>query len=148
MTASGRKDDQEKPRVDLLDAEWLEEVGRVLSFGARKYAAHNWRGGISISRLLGAVLRHTFAIMRGEDIDPESGLTHAGHLSCSAMFLFWMLKHRKDLDDRYVDKPAGESRKETSLLSPKGVYEQVVGHQAPEVAAFFGANPRDSEVGR
>lgn len=100
-TSSGLKYDDEKPRVDLLDSEWLEGTAQVLTFGARKYAAHNWRGGISYSRLIGAGLRHLFAIMRGEDVDPESGLGHVYHLSCCVMFLSWMMTHRKDLDDRW-----------------------------------------------
>lgn len=101
-SATGQKFDNEKSRVDLLDPEWLEEVGHVLRFGAQKYAPNNWRGGISYHRLIGALLRHVFAILRGEDNDPESGLTHAGHASCCIMFLFWMMKHRKDMDDRYA----------------------------------------------
>jgi hypothetical protein len=97
----GIKYDQDKSRVDLLDAEFLESVGHVLGFGARKYAANNWRGGISVSRLLGSTLRHVLALMRGERLDPESGLPHTAHLGCNAMFLHWMLKNREDLDDRY-----------------------------------------------
>lgn len=98
---SGRKDDSEKPRVDLLDPEFLIGIASVLGFGAKKYAAHNWRGGIAYSRLIGAILRHSFAILRGEDTDPESGLPHVHHLGCSVMFLSWMMTHRKDLDDRF-----------------------------------------------
>lgn len=98
---SGVKHDTDKPRVDLLDPNFLVSVGEVLGFGAKKYAAHNWRGGISYSRLFGAILRHTFAAMRGEDTDPESGLPHTAHLGCCVMFLHWMMHHRKDLDDRY-----------------------------------------------
>ncbi len=101
MEATGNKADVGKTRVDLLDAEFLEGTGRVLAFGATKYAAHNWRGGIAYSRLLGAILRHTLAILRGEDVDTESGEPHVYHLSCSVMFLSWMMKHRKDLDDRW-----------------------------------------------
>jgi hypothetical protein len=101
MKEGGVKFDSAKPRVDLLDSEFLESVGAVLGFGAQKYAAHNWRGGISYSRLLGAAMRHLLAIMRGEDTDPESGLPHTGHLGCCVMFLHWMMVHRKDLDDRY-----------------------------------------------
>jgi hypothetical protein len=101
---SGVKYDTEKTRVDLLDAEWLEAVGEVLRFGAVKYAAHNWRGGIVYSRLIGAALRHLLAIMRGEDMDKESGLPHTAHLSCCIMFLFSMMNHRKDLDDRYKNE--------------------------------------------
>lgn len=98
---SGVKNDKDKPRVDLLDPLALEGIAAVLAFGAKKYAAHNWRGGISYSRLLGAAIRHTFAILRGEDTDPESGLPHVDHLGCSWMFLSNMMKTRPDLDDRY-----------------------------------------------
>lgn len=98
---SGLKYDQEKPRVDLLDPLALEGLARVLTFGAKKYAAHNWRGGISFCRLLGAALRHIFAILRGEDVDAESGLPHVDHLGCCWMFLSNMMKTRPDLDDRW-----------------------------------------------
>lgn len=99
--ATGLKYDTEKIPLDLLDPLALEGVGRVLEFGRKKYAAHNWRGGISYSRLLGAALRHTFAILRGEDTDPESGLPHVDHLGCCWMFLSNMMKTRPDLDDRW-----------------------------------------------
>jgi hypothetical protein len=102
--ATGVKHDGEKPRVDLLDPQALEGIAAVLAFGAKKYAADNWRGGISYRRLIGAALRHTFAIMRGEDIDPESGLPHVDHLGCCWMFLSNMMKTRPDLDDRYKEK--------------------------------------------
>ncbi len=95
------KADSNKPRVDLIDAEWLEGIGYVLKFGADKYADHNWRRGFKFSRLIAACFRHLLAIMRGEDVDPESGLPHVHHLSCSVMFLAWHLKHKPELDDRW-----------------------------------------------
>ena len=95
------KADGNKSRVDLIDPEWLEGIGEVLKFGAIKYADHNWRKGFKYSRLIGACLRHLLAIMRREDIDPESGLPHVNHLSCSVMFLAWHLRHKKELDDRW-----------------------------------------------
>lgn len=101
--SGGTKYDQDKPGVHLLDPLALEGIARVLDFGARKYAAHNWRGGISYSRLIGAALRHTFAILRGEDVDPESGLPHVDHLGCCWMFLSNMMKTRPDMDDRYKE---------------------------------------------
>jgi len=42
--------------------------------------------------------------MEGEDNDPESKLSHVGHILCNAMFLSYMSIFRKDLDDRYIDK--------------------------------------------
>lgn len=102
--ATGVKLDGDKSRVELLDPEFLLSVGDVLAFGAKKYSSHNWRGGISYSRLLGAALRHTLAILRGEDTDVESGFAHTAHLGCCVMFLHWMMIHRKDLDDRYISR--------------------------------------------
>src|SRR5690242_1730956 len=89
---SGTKYDQGKLPLDLLDPLALEGLAEVLKFGASKYAAHNWRGGISWSRLLAALLRHTFAILRGERIDPESGLPHIDHVGCCCMFASNMIK--------------------------------------------------------
>lgn len=98
---TGLKHDDGKSRIDLIDSEFLEGLGNVLKFGANKYAAHNWRGGIAYSRLIGAAYRHLGAINRGEDIDEESGYPHVYHLACCVMFLSWMIKHRPDLDDRW-----------------------------------------------
>ena len=98
----GTKFDGEKPRMDLLDADYLEGVAKVLTFGANKYAAHNWREGINVSRLIAASYRHLGAINRGEDVDSESGLAHAYHLGCCVMFLASMLNTRPDLDDRWT----------------------------------------------
>ncbi len=96
---NGTKYDQDKPRMDLLDAEALEGLAKVLTFGANKYAAHNWRKGISNSRLIAALLRHLFAICRGEETDPESGLPHIDHVGCCWMFLSNNMKKRPDLND-------------------------------------------------
>jgi len=100
---TGKKNDNEKPRMDLLDAAFLEGVAEVLSFGARKYAAHNWRGGIHYSRLIAGIYRHLGAINRGEDIDPESGKPHVYHIGCGTMFLASMMQTRQDLDDRWKE---------------------------------------------
>lgn len=107
----GMKFDTDKPRMDLLDAQALEGLATVLTFGAKKYAAHNWRNGISNSRLVAALLRHTFAILRGEYTDPESGLPHIDHVGCCWMFLSNNLKNREDLNDLW--KSSGASPQES-----------------------------------
>jgi hypothetical protein len=106
--SSGLKYDQDKPRMDLLDPLALEGLARVLGFGAKKYASHNWRGGISYCRIVAAILRHTMAILRGEDTDPESNLPHVDHLFCNCMFLSNMMKTRPDMDDRWKPKRVTE----------------------------------------
>jgi len=97
----GTKHDGEKVRLDLLSSLWIEGVGSVLTFGSKKYSAHNWRKGIVLSRLLGACLRHVFAFLKGEDKDPETGLSHLSHASCCLMFASELYETRPDLDDRY-----------------------------------------------
>lgn len=101
---SGMKYDNGKLPLDLLDPLALEGLAAVLQFGAKKYASHNWRGGISWSRLVAALMRHTFCILRGEYVDSESGLPHIDHVQCCAMFLSNMMKTRPDLDDLYKEK--------------------------------------------
>lgn len=96
-----QKFDTDKPPMELLDAYALEELAKVLAFGKQKYAAENWRKGLSLSRLLGAMLRHVLAFMRGEDIDPETGLSHIAHAMCCCMFILWTAKFKPELDDRY-----------------------------------------------
>lgn len=99
LMTQGTKYDADKPRMDLIDPDAITGLAGVLTFGAKKYAAHNWRQGISNSRLIAAMLRHLFAIMRGEYIDPESGLPHIDHVGCCWMFLSNNMKNRPDLDD-------------------------------------------------
>jgi hypothetical protein len=98
---TGIKHDSGKARMSLLDSSWLLGVAEVLGFGEKKYAAHNWRKGLSVSRLMDAAARHQAAFNDGEDLDPESGKSHLYHASCCLMFASWMIKNRPDLDDRY-----------------------------------------------
>jgi len=103
MKEEGVKFDSDKPRMDLLDNHFLLGLSSVLTFGAKKYAAHNWRKGISISRLIAAAYRHLGAFNSGEDNDPESGISHLFHAACCIMFASWMIAFRKDMDDRYIN---------------------------------------------
>lgn len=109
----GVKHDAGKLPLDLLDPLALDGIAAVLAFGAKKYAANNWRGGISYTRLIAALLRHMFSIVRGIDIDDESGLPHIDHVGCCWMFLSNMMKTRPDLDDRWKGNQNGQDGKKT-----------------------------------
>src|SRR5947209_1128490 len=80
---TGTKHTAGKPSSSLLDRKALEEVARVLDFGKQKYTAHNWRGGITWSRVIDSSLRHIHAFNDGEDFDPESGINHLAHAMCN-----------------------------------------------------------------
>lgn len=101
----GLKYDIGKPMFDLIDPIAQEGLARVLTFGAKKYSAHNWRKGIEYSRLIAAIKRHLNAIERGELIDPDSGELHIDNIQCNAMFLSnFMHTERNELNDLYWNK--------------------------------------------
>ena len=101
MSNGGTKHDSGKIRVDLLPTEALTEVAKVLTFGASKYDAWNWKKGFAWSRLYGAALRHLFAWHQREDHDPESGLLHLAHAGCCVLFLLAHQVLELGTDDRY-----------------------------------------------
>lgn len=85
----GKKYDAGKPMVDLLVPEFIEDLAKVMTMGAKKYGIENWKGDLAKRRILAALYRHTLAYHRGEITDPESGLNHLCHVACNAMFLYW-----------------------------------------------------------
>ena len=64
----------------------------VLEFGAQKYAPDNWKKGLNKKEILDSAMRHLTAVIDGEEIDPESGKSHIGHLMCNAMFYSYFSK--------------------------------------------------------
>lgn len=102
MTDHGMKFDNDKIRMDLLCPFAMEELGKVLKYGANKYAPNNWTKGIQTSRLIGAALRHIFAYAKGENTDPETGLSHIAHAMCCCMFIVGMPHYIDGQDDRLL----------------------------------------------
>lgn len=97
----GQRHNEGKLRWSLVPQSALEPMVRVLEFGAEKYDDHNWKKGLPIVEICESLKRHLDAFMEGEDLDPESGLPHIGHIQCNAMFLAWMKKNRPEMDRRY-----------------------------------------------
>ena len=97
----GKKNDQGKPRMDLISPEALTQLAKVLTFGATRYDAHNWRKGMDWSRLIAAAMRHLNAFNKGEDLDPESGLPHPAHVMACMSFLLEYMAMGSGVDDRY-----------------------------------------------
>jgi hypothetical protein len=97
----GTKYDRDKTPLHLLPPDALWAIAEVLQFGAQKYDAWNWYKGIKISRLFGACLRHLWQWWRGEDRDPESGLSHVAHAGCMLLFMLqFIVERRVELIDR------------------------------------------------
>ena len=84
---TGIKYDSEKPKMNLLPPKAIVEVAKVLTFGAEKYDAENWRKLDDLqNRYTAGALRHIFAHMDGEKLDPETGLSHIAHALCCLLF--------------------------------------------------------------
>lgn len=99
---SGIKYDTGKTQLELLPVEALEEVAKVLTFGAQKYDEENWRGGFKYKRIVGSTLRHIYAWVKGENKDPETGLSHLSHAACNLLFLITFEQTDTGEDDRYI----------------------------------------------
>ena len=67
--------------------EIAESYSRVAEHGAVKYAPWNWSKGLPRVQILGSLLRHSFAYLRGEEFDKDSGLSHTDHILWNAVAL-------------------------------------------------------------
>lgn len=85
---AGVKYDTDKPMMDLIPPLMELETAKVLTAGAKKYSAENWRHVPDLRRrYIAAAKRHINALSRGESHDDETGLHHAAHAVCCLMFL-------------------------------------------------------------
>ena len=91
-----------KPRWDLLPYDALEEVVKVYTMGAGKYAPRNWEAGMSYSRAFGSLMRHITAFWNGEDLDQESGYHHLGHAVFRCLQLIAFTQRGVGTDDRPI----------------------------------------------
>lgn len=86
--ATGTKHDQDKLKPSLLFNDFphaIEEVLKVLKFGAEKYSEGNWlKVDNGVERYRNAAHRHMLA---QEEIDDESGLMHLAHEAASVLML-------------------------------------------------------------
>lgn len=111
--------DGAKPRLaDMLPPRLLLEAGRIWAqnnqpregypdgkYPDRPDGSPNFKAGIRTTRFLDSIFRHLLALLSGEDLDPDSGFDHAGHLLCNLAMFWWTREHRRDLDDREFGRP-------------------------------------------
>ena len=84
----GRKFDGGKLQYGLLPVLSLQDVVKVLTFGAQKYEVDNWkRVPDAKRRYFDAANRHIWEYKAGELNDPESGVSHLAHAICCLMFI-------------------------------------------------------------
>jgi hypothetical protein len=75
-----------KLKWSMVHYQSLAPLVRVLMYGEKKYARDNWKKGLNREEILDSMQRHLAALIDGQEIDPESGEHHIGHLFCNCMF--------------------------------------------------------------
>lgn len=146
MMETGVKHDQAKIKMGLISSRFLRGLADVLTQGAEKYAAHNWRKGMATSRYYDALQRHLTAWNDGEDNDPEWGKSHLYHAACCLMFLAETVEVRPDLDDRY--KHGAKTGDELQTAKGDSLSEEAAQHRGvPDPASGHFRNPRLPSVG-
>lgn len=95
---SGKDDRADgKLRWDLLPLAEIEDIVRVYTEGAKKYADNSWQDiPDGFNRYLGALMRHLVAYTKGERYDKE-GFMHLAAVCWNAIALLYYDKHNKGL---------------------------------------------------
>jgi hypothetical protein len=84
----------DKLRWELLPMEEIEDVVKVFHYGAKKYAPDSWKNiPDGFERYRAALMRHMMSYLRGERIDPESGLQHLAQVTWNAIAMLYYDKH-------------------------------------------------------
>ncbi len=100
----GVKDNRGKLPIDLVPYEALQGAAEVLAYGAKKYKPNNWRLGLKWMETWSSLQRHLWAWKEGEDLDPETGLSHLDHAMCQMLFLAtYAHGDYAQFDDRWVN---------------------------------------------
>ena len=90
-----------KAPMSALPANVMAEVGVAMLEGASKYGRHNYRAaGVRASVYYDAAMRHLMAWWEGEDIDPDSGLSHITKLLACMVVLRDAMRQGMCTDDR------------------------------------------------
>jgi hypothetical protein len=90
-----------KASLSCVSAPVLFELGVAMQEGASKYGRHNYRAiGVRGSVYYDAALRHLMSWWEGEDIDPDSGLSHVTKAIASLVVLRDAMLQDQFTDDR------------------------------------------------
>ena len=87
--------------MEFLTLEGIEPAMRALDYGAEKYEHYNYYKGHSVNQLVAACMRHVLQFKDGEDLDPESGISHLGHAMACLLMLSKQIAMGVEVDDRY-----------------------------------------------
>lgn len=105
VSSTGGEKGVKAQRHDLIPRQALDLISEVYAFGAEKYADHNWRKKYEWGKSYAALQRHLTAWWDGEDVDPESGLSHLGHAGFHIFALLtWVAEDGGGVENLFDDR--------------------------------------------
>lgn len=90
MSDLAKRFNQGKIDYTLLPVDAMRAEAKVWMMGEEKYGRSNWHklyGENTVEEVMKSLLRHAFAILEGEHLDPESKEHHAAHIRCNAAMI-------------------------------------------------------------
>lgn len=110
-----------KVPLHLIPPSALIEEAMCMSDGAKKYGPYNWREEdkpVTVTVYVAAAMRHLLAFMDGEDLDPDSGHSHLGHLRAGIGVVMDAMACGNAIDDRPPKGPATKLLEQHALKTP------------------------------
>jgi dATP/dGTP diphosphohydrolase len=96
-----------KAQVQLFPPAGIILGSDAMVHGAEKYGPYNWRSGsVELTQYLAAILRHTLAILDGQDYDEDSNKKHVAHILATAAIIADADEYGVLVDDRSDAGPA------------------------------------------
>lgn len=92
---------QAKVSIHHIPPRVILEVAQAMMEGSKKYGIYNYRkAGVSFSTYYSSTFRHLAAWFEGEDIDPDSGLSHVTKAISGLIVLRDSMLEKNFIDDR------------------------------------------------
>ena len=118
-----------KVSISKIPPAVLFEIANALLGGGLKYSAYNWRAeGARATVYYDAVMRHLMAWLEGEDIDPDSGMSHVTQAISGLIVLRDSMIQGNWVDDR---PPAGKAIIAQANAMAKAMIEKVGNNAKP-----------------
>lgn len=90
-----------KAPLYLIPREAKYQIAMALVDGALEYGSYNWRDEtISASVYLSAIERHLDAFKDGEDLAPDTAVSHLAHATATLCIMMDSMAHGSMRDDR------------------------------------------------
>lgn len=98
--AGGMKHLDNKKNSGEIPVVFITALHIHMSLNRTKYPFGNWIKGLNYSMVLESIRRHSDAMRRGEDLDPETKSHHFLGVAANAMMGFVLLQLKRLADDR------------------------------------------------